>query len=129
MNKSNSRNFAGRLTWLFAAGSLVLSSAAAEQKAKPEPQAIELSGRLHRPIKWTPQLKVFPAGQFSHIDLQGDLLRDIKEGTPLRVKGVVHSRLHRGSTQSNPSPFPAQWILWLEVTEMEVLKDVSDILK
>jgi len=46
-----------------------------------------------------------------------------------RVRGVVRSRLHRGGTEENPSPFPAQWIVWLEVTEVEILKDVYDVLK
>ena len=102
---------------------------AEEKQKRPEPKPIELSGRLHRPIKWTPQLEISPAGQFPRIDLEGNLLRDIKEGTPLRVRGVVHSRLHRGSTKENLSPFPPQWIIWLEVTEVEVLGDVNDVLK
>jgi hypothetical protein len=103
--------------------------AAAGQKTNPEPKSIELSGRLHRPIKWTTQLIIVPAGQVPKIDLKGKLLRDIKEGTPVRIRGIVRTRLHRGGTKSNPSPFPPQWIVWLEVTEVEVLKDVYDVLK
>lgn len=112
-----------------AAACLVLCLIAAEQKPAPEPKPVELSGRLHRPIKWTPQLEIVPAGQVQRIDLEGELLRDIKEGTPLRVRGVVRTRLHRGGTKENPSPFPAQWIVSLEVTEVEVLKDAFDVLK
>jgi hypothetical protein len=108
---------------------LALCMAAGGQKTNPEPKPIELSGRLHRPVKWTPQLEIVPAGQVPRIDLKGELLRDIKEGTPVRVRGVVRTRLHRGGTESNPSPFPPQWIVWLEVTEVEVLKDVYDVLK
>jgi hypothetical protein len=111
------------------AAPLALGVAAAFQKPTPEPKPIELSGRFRRPVKWTPQLEIVPAGQVQRIDLEGDLLRDINEGTPLRVRGVVRTRLHLGGSEKNPSPFPAQWIVWLDVTEVEVLKDVFDVLK
>lgn len=101
----------------------------AEQKPRTEMEMVELTGTLHRPIKWTPQLKIVPAGQIQHIDLEGNQIRDIKEGTPLRVRGVVRSRLHRGGTKENPSPFPPQWIIWLEVSQVEVLKDARELLK
>lgn len=107
----------------------LLCLGAAGQKSAPEPKPIELSGRLKRPIKWTPQLEIVPAGQVQRIDLEGDLLRDIKDGTPVRVRGVARTRLHRGGTEQNPSPFPPQWIVWVEVTEVEVLKDALDVLK
>ena len=109
---------------------LVLSALAvgAEQEQRVEPGTIELTGRFHRPVKWTPQLKIVPAGQMQHIDLEGNLIRDIKEGTPLRVRGVVRSRLHRGGTTENPSPFPPQWIVWLEVSHVEILTDEADLL-
>lgn len=108
---------------------LMFFGTGAAQKQDPECKPIELSGRLHRPGKWSPQLEIWPSGQFPRIDLRGELIRDIKEDTPLRVRGIVRSRLHRGSTKDNLSPFPPQWIIELEVTEVEVLKDVSDVLK
>ena len=96
----------------------------------PEPQPIELSGRLRKPIKWTPQLELIPSGQgIKHIDLGGPLLRNIEEGTPIRVRGVVRSWLHRGGTKDNPSPFPPQWTIQLQVTHLEVLADPHDVLK
>ena len=108
---------------------VVLAVNAQERPKRPEPQVVELSGRLKRPVKWTPQLEIVPAGQVPRIDLQGELLRDIKEGTPIRVRGVMQTRLHRGSTKENLSPFPAQWIIELHVTELEVMADVMDVLK
>jgi hypothetical protein len=114
---------------VIAVTSVAPSFAQGDQKPAPEAKPVELSGRLRRPIKWTPQLEIVPAGQVQRIDLEGNLIRDIKDGTPLRVRGVVRTRLHRGGTEQNPSPFPAQWIISLEVTEVEVLKDVSDVLK
>ena len=99
------------------------------EKRNPKPDSIEVSGRLHRPVKWTPQLELIPAGQIKRIDLQGQLLNDIKEGEFLHVRGVVHSRLHRGGTKENPSPFGAQWIIWLEVRELKMLDHPLDVLK
>ncbi len=86
----------------------------------PAKEGVELTGRLRRPAKWTPQLELHPAGQLKLIDLEGELLREIPEGTPLLVRGVVRSRLHRGGTDDNPSPFPPQWLVWVEVTDLEV---------
>ena len=122
-----------RLTFLvsfvIALTTVAPSFAQSEPRPAPEPKPIELSGRLRRPIKWPPQLEIVPAGQIQRIDLEGNLIRDIKEGTPLRVRGVVRTHLHRGGSEQNPSPVPPQWIISLEVTEVEVLKDVSDVLK
>jgi hypothetical protein len=111
------------------AGNAVAVSAGRPPEARePRPAPIELSGILRRPIKWTPQLELVPAGQTKRFDVQGDLLKEVKEGTPIRVKGIARSRLHRGGTKHNPSPFPAQWVIWLEVTEVRVLKDAWDVL-
>ncbi len=101
---------------------------AEEGHSKPQPQVVELSGTLLRPVKWSPQLELWPAGQIKHFDLQGKLLEGVEEGTPIRVRGVVRTRLHRGGTKDNPSPFPVQWIIWLEVTELEILDDPKAVL-
>lgn len=99
------------------------------KRLTPEPELIELSGKFTRPGKWSPQLELIPAGQVRRIDLGGELLEPFKGGEYLRVKGVMQSRLHRGSTEKNLSPFPPQWILQLEVTEVEVLDHPQDVLK
>lgn len=108
-------------------GSAVSTTEAPGRKAAAEP--IELSGRLRGPPKWSPQLEVVPAGQIQRFDLRGDLLEGLKDGTPIRVKGAVRSFLHRGGTVENPSPFPSQWTVWLEVTEVKVMEDPLDVLK
>ena len=114
---------------IVAAVCMTLSAADQGQNALPKPQPIELSGRLNRPIKWTPQLELIPAGQIRRFDIKGKLLEGIEDGTFLHVRGVVRSRLHRGGTKTNPSPFPAQWIIWLEVTEVRILNHPLDVLK
>ena len=120
----------GMLTIVAVAGLAITMATADETKEqKPKPQLVELSGRLHRPVKWTPQLELIPSGQIKRFDVRGKLLQDTQEGTFLRVRGIVRSRLHRGGTEENLSPFPAQWIMWLEVTDLEVLDDPLDVLK
>ncbi|MEE8287219.1 MAG: hypothetical protein V3R72_11040 [Gammaproteobacteria bacterium] len=99
------------------------------QLVRARPTAIELSGVLRRPLKWTPHLELVPAGQTKRIDLKGDLLNDIQDGTPICVRGVVRSHLHPGSTEDNLSPIAPQWLVWLEVTELRVLDDPLDILR
>jgi hypothetical protein len=112
-----------------AAVCLGFAAAGGGDEAAPKSQIVELAGRLQRPVKWDPQLELIPGGQIRRIDLHGKLLEGVKEGTFLRVRGVVRSRLHRGGTAQNPSPFPAQWVIWLEVAELEVLDNPDQILK
>ena len=93
------------------------------------PEPIELSGILRKPIKWNPQLELQPQGVTKTFDIIGPQLHDIPEGTHIRVLGIVRSNLHTGGTPDNPSPFPSQWMVWLEVTEVEILHDPMEILK
>ncbi len=102
-----------------------LAAGSADEASPSRAEPIELSGVLHRPIKWSPQLQVWPVGQFKQIDLQGEMLDGLEEGTPIGVKGIVRSHLHTGG---DDSPFPAQWIVWMEVTEVKVLQDKRDVL-
>ena len=95
----------------------------------PECVPIELSGTLRRPSKWNPTLDLAPAGRVRSFDLRGELLKDLPAGTHIRVKGVVRSGLHTGGTKDNPSPFPAQWYVYLLVTEVEILDDPLIVLK
>ena len=99
------------------------------QVEQPKPQPIELSGRLHKPVKWTPQLELIPPGQIKRFDVKGKLIHDIEAGAFIRVRGVVRSYLHRGSTKENPSPFGAQWTVWLEVTDVQILDHPLDVLR
>lgn len=95
----------------------------------PECVPIELSGTLRRPSKWSPTLDLAPAGRVRSFDLRGELLKDLPAGSHIRVKGVVRSGLHTGGTKDNPSPFPSQWIVYLWVTELEILDDPLIVLK
>jgi hypothetical protein len=93
-------------------------------KPNPPPcEPIELSGILRRPPKWGPRLELVPAGRFRSIDLCGDLVYDLPAGARIRVKGVVRSGLHTGGTPDHPSAFPAQWMICLFVTELEIQTD------
>ena len=89
----------------------------------PECEEIELSGKLHRSSKWNPTLELIPPGRCGSFDLHGELLKDVPVGAYIRVKGVVRSHLHAGATEDNPSAFPPQWIIGVEVTELETLDD------
>lgn len=106
-----------------------VSGVAANTPPSPEPRLIELSGILKRPPKSRPRLRLVPAGGTQWFDLGGELLKGIQEDTRLRVKGVVKSHLHPGDTKDNRSPFPAQWVIWLEVIEVEVLDSPLDVLR
>ncbi len=68
-------------------------------------------------------MELIPPSRCRSFDLYGNLLKDVPAGANIRVKGVVRSRLHTGGTEDNPSAFPPQWIIGVEVTELEILDD------
>jgi hypothetical protein len=49
-------------------------------------------------------------------------LARLEAGTPVRVRGVLGTHYHPGGTAENPSPFPATWVLYMDVHEVERLK-------
>jgi len=115
------------IVWLVCAATADAQKPAAS--IKPQPEEITLAGKLIRPVKWTPQLELYPAGQLRRFDLRGNLLEKLQAGVYIRVRGVVQSFLHRGSVPGNLSPFPPQWTVYLHVTNVEVLNGPGDIIK
>ena len=80
---------------------------AKEKPPTPKPKPIELSGTLQkygRPGQR--RLHISPTGHTKWIILKGSLLDDIELDTPIHVKGVVRSQLHKGGTNDDPSPLP-----------------------
>jgi hypothetical protein len=126
-----------RIRWLSLAIALVwvLPCVAQEGASVAKPEVVELSGILRRPVKWSPQLEIVPAGVVKRIDLKGTLVEgneakeELKDGQAVKVWGVVRTWLHRGGTQENPSPFPRQWMIQLEVTKVEKVERVEDLLR
>ena len=107
---------------------------AQEPTSESKAEVVELSGILRRPVKWVPQLEIVPSGVIQRIDLDGKLVEGgrtagLKDGQAIKVWGVVRTRLHRGGTAENPSPFPPQWMISLEVTKVQKLDDAMDVLK
>jgi len=52
-------------------------------------------------------------------------LKDIKPGTYIRVRGRLGTFLHKGGTKDNPSPFGRTWVIYMQVVEVEKLKEAS----
>lgn len=48
-------------------------------------------------------------------------LARIKLPTRVRVRGLLGSAQHVGGTKDAPSPFPAGWIVFMDVSEVELL--------
>lgn len=46
-----------------------------------------------------------------------DLLKDIKPGTYVRVRGALGTFYHGGGTKTNPSPFGKAWVIYMNVRE------------
>jgi hypothetical protein len=106
-----------------------------EPVSQAKPEVVELSGILRRPVKWTPQLEIVPAGVVRRIDLKGSLVEGneakevLKDGQAVKVWGAVRTYLHQGGTPENPSPFPPQWMIQLEVTKVEKIDRTEDLLR
>lgn len=51
-------------------------------------------------------------------------LKNIKEGTKIRVRGQLDTFLHKGGSEENPSPFPKTWVIYM--IPKEVIKLTED---
>lgn len=49
-------------------------------------------------------------------------LAQVKLPARVRVRGVLGTAYHAGGTETNLSPFPSTWTLYMDVHEVEVLK-------
>ena len=108
---------------------LQIPSGVPKQPSPPQCEPIELSGILRRPSKSMPTLDLVPAGALRSFKIAGSVVDHVPAGTPIRVQGVVRSSLHTGGTKERPSAFPAQWNVYLLVTELEILDDPMIMLK
>lgn len=53
---------------------------------------------------------------------ESDQLARLKPPARVRVRGVLGTEHHPGSTKENLSPFPEGWIVYMNVSEVEPLK-------
>ena len=53
---------------------------------------------------------------------KSDALKKIQPGSYVRVKGNLGTFYHQGGTKTNPSPFPAAWVMYMDVDEVTVLR-------
>ncbi len=51
-----------------------------------------------------------------------DLLARLQLPVRVRVSGVLGTAYHAGGTKENLSPFPATWLMYMDVQEVEVVK-------
>ena len=50
-----------------------------------------------------------------------DALKNIKVGSHIRVEGYLDTFHHKGGSKDNPSPFPAAWVIYMDVEKVTVL--------
>ena len=109
---------------------LLKTARSADADSKPAPdRSVQLTGTFHASPKWFARLAVFPAGTTKFVDLEvPKALGGIPDGTPVRVRGIFRTTVI-GPTKNNPSPFPTQWGIFLEVSEIEKFATVEDAFK
>lgn len=49
-------------------------------------------------------------------------LSGLQPGTRIRVRGVLGTSYFPGGNKENPSPFPAGWVLYMDVHEVEAIQ-------
>lgn len=91
--------------------------------AAPEEERFALEGnlRVHPKYMFRFYLDGFGDGQSCAL-LKNDKLEQIQPGSRIRVEGKFGSRFHKGDTKDNPSPFPPDCYIYMNVEAVKVLR-------
>ncbi len=100
-----------------------ISFATTEAKQQMQEQAA-LVGILKEHPKWLFKYLIQPLGSGQEIALRGshDVLKEIVPGSIIKVQGHLATMHHNGGTKENPSPFSAQWVVYMDVKNVEVMQ-------
>ncbi len=100
-----------------------------ERRAKDEgaKAEVELVGTLRAPrsSKSAYRLEIYPAGNQKVIELLGDALKGIPDGTPVRVTGAVRTQVV-GPAKGDSDQYPIQWGVWLRVSKVESFPSLEE---
>jgi len=84
----------------------------------------ELSGVMRRTVKTQSQYKIELDGQTGDFHLRGDVLKDIPEGTRIRVWGKIKSQLFQ---PKGDSPWPIHWQVFMSVEKVKRIASAFDL--
>jgi len=102
------------------------SYAVSEAKQSIQEQTT-LEGTLKEHPKWLFKylIKLGSGQEIALRDLH-DALKEIIPGSFIKVQGCLATTYHSGGTKDNPSPFSAQWVVYMDVKKVEVLKPYGE---
>jgi hypothetical protein len=128
--KTMSRRVAMRATaaGAVAAGTAALGGTArADEPRVPKLWTLEGELKVHPKYLYRYFLTVVGNGQTcglygSDHGRESDLLARVQLPARVRVRGVLGTEHHAGGTKEDPSPFPATWLVYMDVHEVETLK-------
>jgi hypothetical protein len=108
-------------TVAFLLGSVVvLAGLAGAQRSSERPvDTLEGTLRVHPKFHFRYYLDGFGDGQHCALFEADDRLREIKPGTPIRVRGRLASRFFGDGADPMPALI-STWIIYMDVTEVEV---------
>jgi len=100
----------------------------------PDSQTIQkqvtFEGTLKKHRKWLFEYSIeSPSSGHSFALRTCDSLEEIEPGSTIRVQGHLGTKYHQGGTKLDKSPFPAQWVVYMDVNEIVVLKSSKENLQ
>jgi len=125
--KKVSRRFAMRATVAGAVAAALGGTARADGPAAPKLLTLEGELKVHPKYLYRYFLTVLGTGQTCGLygadhGRESGLLAGVQLPARVRVRGVLGTEHHPGGTKENPSPFPAAWLIYMDVHEVETLR-------
>jgi len=84
----------------------------------------ELSGVLKKTVKAHSPYKIELDGRTTSFYLRGDVLKNVPEGTRIRVWGRIRSRLFK---PEEVSPWPIHWQIFMNVEQVKTISSYFDL--
>jgi len=92
-------------------------------------QLYSLSGVFYHHTKALLPYYIIVDGTEQRFDLKGDILKDLKGGTRILVKGKLKTDLYDNRKDPYPAMMPLQWIIYMEVKEYKIIDKPFGFLK
>lgn len=106
---------------LFLAALILSASVVVAEDPKAFTELQVLSGTLEKRAKSEFNYTLKLDGMTGAMSVNGDALKDFKEGDRILVKGVIKTQLWNPKPDGTPQQQPVHWVIFMEVREAKTI--------